>query len=53
MEEMLAQQEKEFADVLKGKEFRDLASEFEEINDPDMAALHKEMQRYGKIQFYS
>ena len=48
---MLSKQEAEFGDVLKGKEFRDLASQFEDVGDPDMADLHKEMQRYGR--FYS
>ena len=42
MEAMLAKQEAEFSDILKGKDFRDLAGEFEMV-DPEMAELHKEM----------
>jgi inhibitor of KinA sporulation pathway (predicted exonuclease) len=48
MEDMLAAQEREFADVLKSKEFRDLASEFEDVgNDPDLQDLHQQMAKYG------
>lgn len=39
---MLAQQEAEFADIMKGKEFKDLAGQFEMV-DPEMEELHKEM----------
>lgn len=48
MEAMIAKQEAEFGDLMKDKEFRDLAGEFEMVDDPDMAELHKEMQRQGK-----
>ena len=48
MEAMLAKQEAEFKDIMKDKEFRDLGGDFELV-DPEMAELHKEMQRQGMI----
>ncbi len=47
MEAMLAKQEEEFKDLIKDKEFRDLAGEFEMV-DPEMEELHKEMLKQGK-----
>ena len=53
MEAMLKAQEAEFAGMMNSKEFKGLFADIgEEENDPEMAALYKDMHKYGKCIVY-
>ncbi|CDW72042.1 UNKNOWN [Stylonychia lemnae] len=50
LKQMLAKQEAEFGDIKNSKEFKAMAKKFgDDEEDPDIAALNKEMAKYEKF----